>query len=169
MANIISYRSIAHSGGGHRSALSRLVGHLGGPSAALSRAKAHAMATGNAVRQGGESVVVGGLLGVAHVELKGGLDVNVAGKARLPIDAVGGAACLAAGIALAHEEYGRDLTNAGAAALSVFAFRKAGEFAAKKKLERGAGAPGGRIAGEDYFADYGSEEDDAIIRAARSL
>lgn len=164
-SNIISYRSIAGSNlpGHQKSALARLVERVGGPGAALSRAKAHAMATGNAVRQGGESVVVGGLLGVAHVELKGGLDVK-----KVPVDAVGGAACLIAGVALAHEEYGRDLTNAGAAALSVFAFRKTAEFAAKKKLERGAGAPGGRIAGEDYFADYGAE-DDAILRAARAL
>lgn len=169
MADLISYQSLASSNlpTRQKSALARLVERVGGPGAAMSRVKAHAMATGQAVRQGGESVVVGGLLGVAHVELKTGLDVTVKGT-KLPADAIGGAAAMIAGVALAQEEYSRDLINAGSAALTVFSFRKAGEFAAKKKAERGGGPPGGRMAGEDY-ADWGAEEDDAIVRAARNL
>lgn len=172
MSNMISYQSLASSNlpVRQKSAIARMVERMGGGGAAMSRVKAHAMATGNAVRQGGESVVVGAALGFAHVELPNGLDVKVPGQpnVKLPVDGIGGAACMIAGVALAHEEFGKDLTNAGAAAVSIFAFRKTAEFAAKKKAERGGGLPGGRIAGEGY--EFGAEsENDRIIALARSL
>lgn len=132
---------------------------------AVSAVKQTAMATGNAVRQGGESVLVGGLLGVAHVELATGLDVK-----KVPLDAALGVLGLGAGVAFAHEEFARDMQNIGSAALTTFAFRKSFELAAKKKAERGGGLPGGHIAGEFDVVNYGSEqEDDAILEAARQL
>ena len=133
----------------------------------LDRIKTHVMEGGEAVRQSGESLVVGGALAMAHVHLKTGLDL---GTKKIPLDAAAGVMGVLAGIALANDEGGTDLRNAGAAALSVFAFRKTFDWAAKKKAATGGGAPGGtltKVAGEsDYGADMG---EDPIIRAAMAL
>jgi hypothetical protein len=131
----------------------------------MARAKLHAAAAGQGLRQGGESLLVGGLLGAASVELKTGLDVK-----KVPIDAVVGVLGLVGGAAMAHEEFGVDLRNAGASALSVFSYRKTQAFLAAKKTAAG-GTPGFTVHGDDEgfvpHGDIGAE--DPIIAAARFL
>lgn len=105
----------------------------------MARAKHHAMATGHALRQGGEGIIVGGVLGAMHSELPTGLDYK-----KVPVDAAIGVIGLMGGVAMAHEEIGADLRNAGAAAVSVFGFRKAYELMAEKRRQRGA-LPGGAL------------------------
>lgn len=135
-----------------------------GGSGAMARAKMHAAAAGQAVRQGGEAILVGAALGAAHVQLSTGLDVR-----KVPVDAVVGALGLLGGAAFAHEEFGVDLRNSGAAAATVFAFRKTYAFMAAKKTAAG-GKPGGTFSGDDegfVHGDMGAE--DPVIAAARFL
>lgn len=143
-------------------------------SGAVAKAKRHAIAGAHAVRQSGESLVMGGLLGAAHVELKTGLDIR-AGKAAVPLDGVAGVVLAAAGVALADEEVGTDLRNAGAAALSVFAFRKSYEVVAAHKIKRG-GTPGGVVAPRGTLSahgDFGAESplvlNAGLIEASQGL
>lgn len=142
-----------------KSAIRRMYEKIGG-SSAMGRVRSHAMATGHAVRQGGESLVVGGILGYAHQELKGGLDIDIQGKVKVPLDGVVAVAGLGASVFMAGEEIAPDLRNAGAAAAAILAFRKTSEFVAKKK-----GQPA-RIAGEFEFGHESGE--DPIIEYARS-
>jgi hypothetical protein len=150
-----------------KSAIRRWYENAKGGSSAMARAKLHAAAAGEGLRQGGESLLVGGMLGAAHVQLKTGLDVK-----KVPIDAVVGVLGLLGGAAMAHEQYGSDLRNAGAAGLAVFSFRKTYALLAEKKKKAG-GTPGGTFTGEDFNdqgnfnSDIGAE--DPIIAAARFL
>jgi hypothetical protein len=145
---------------------------LSGGSAAMTRAKGHVVEGGHALRQGGESLLVGGLLGAAHAHFATGLDYR-----KVPIDAVVGVAGLAAGIAMAHEGVGSDLRNVGASGLTVFAFRKGNELMAQKMVSKGqavGGKLGTKVAGElgtDYGAEFGSDigAEDPIVAMARSL
>jgi len=124
----------------------------------------HLRAGAEAVRSGGESLVIGGALAAAHVKLKTGLDVKV-GKANIPLDGVVAAIGIAGGIAMAHEDVGTDLANAGNAALSVLAFRKGFAFLAEREKRTG-GTVGGSFNGESSGGDMG---EDAIEAAARAL
>ncbi len=99
---------------------------------ALARAKMHAAAAGKSVRQGGEALLIGGMLGAMSVELPTGLDYK-----GMPMDAVLGISALLGGVAFADQEYGSDLTNIGAAALTVFAFRKTEGLLAERKRRQG--------------------------------
>lgn len=143
---------------GQKSAIRRMYERLGG-GAMMGRAKAHAMGTAHAIRQGGEALIVGGALGALHQQK--GLDVSIQGKVNVPVDGAVAAVGLVGGIALAHEEYGADLRNMGSAAAAVFAFRKTAEFVAKKK-----GQPV-RAAGESGF-EFGTESEDPIVSWARN-
>ena len=138
----------------------------GRSSSIMSRGGAHLRSTGATVRQGGESLLVGGLLGAAHVELPNGLDVKIPNSTiAIPVDgaiAVGG---MVGGILLANEEGGTDLRNAGASAASVFAFRKTYDFLAAKKKSSG-GKVGGTFAGEDCEVNG---EHDPILACARQM
>lgn len=133
---------------------------------AMARAKQHAAAAGQGIRQGGESLLVAGILGAASVELPNGLDHQ-----GIPIDAALGVTNLVAGVAFAHEEFGSDLRNAGSACLAVFAFRKTQDLLAEKKRARGqvpgfAAAKTSNVHG-DY--DFSSMGEDPIIAAAKLL
>lgn len=132
---------------------------------AITRAKIHAAAAGNGLRQTGESLIVGGLLGAASVHLKTGLDVK-----KVPLDAVVAGLGLVGGAAMAHEEFGKDLANAGAAAASVFAFRKTQAFLAEKARASGK-TPGFEVHGDDdesfVHGDFGAE--DPVVHAAKFL
>jgi hypothetical protein len=140
--------------------------------AGLAKAKSHAMAAGAGVRQGGEALLVGGLLGAMSVELPTGLDVK-----KVPVDAVGGVAFLVASAAVAGEEYSTDLRNAGSTALAVFAYRKTQDLLAEKK-RAGGGMPGYAAAKTvsahgDYDYSGGTSDsdmgEDPIVTAARLL
>ena len=151
---------------GHKSAIRRFWEQAkGGGMSVFGRAPAHLRATGETFRQGGESILMGGLLAAAHVELPNGLDVK-AGKITVPIDAAAAAVGLLGGIALAAEEGGTDLRNAGSAAATVFAFRKTYDFMAEKKKSSG-GKVGGSFGGDGQ--DYGMDEDDAVMACAKEL
>ncbi len=124
--------------------------------ATMSRAKAHAVETAHSFRQGGESLVVGAILGGIQAEnfARGGLDVR-----KVPVDAVVGVAGVAAAVYMAQDSVAPDLRNAGCAALAVFAFRKTAELVAKQKARKGVAAAG----------EYSDMGEDPIIRAARGL
>lgn len=142
-----------------KSAIRRMYERVGG-SASMGRVRSHAAATGHAIRQGGESLLVGGLLGAAAVELKGGLDVDIQGKVKIPIDGVVALAGIAGSVIMAGEEFAPDLRNAGSAAASILAFRKTAEYMAKRK----GGAA--KINGE---FEFGSEEDPILAYARENL
>src|SRR3990172_9167545 len=124
----LTFKELSESGmpAAQKSAIRRWYESVSGGSSAMARAKLHAAAAGQGIRQGGEALLVGGLLGAAHVELKTGLDVR-----KVPVDAVVGVLGLLGGAAMAHEEFGVDLRNAGAAGLAVFSFRKTHDLLAE--------------------------------------
>lgn len=190
--SMITFQSLANSNmpAEQKSAIRRWyessMGPGGGNTYAL--AKLHAKAGLEGVRSGGEAIVTGSILGTMHAMLPTGLDVK-----KVPMDAVLGVAGLAAGAVLAQEEIGPDARNVGAAALSIFAFRKTHDLVREVRIKRsgvGAGAAvngiGNKIgkasfAGEEGMqgpgglrynvgqgqADIGAE--DPVMRAARNL
>ncbi len=169
MSNLTVFRPL-HTASGGKSALRSFYERMGG-SSGLSKAKAHALATGAAVRQGAESAFIGAALGAAHVELKNGLDLQVPIGSKtfnVPIDAVAGVVGMAASIGLAQEEYGTDLRNTGAAAIAVFGFRKTFDALAERKRAAG-GVPGGKFAGEGQHATQTFSSEDPLLAAARNL
>lgn len=151
----------------HKSAIRRFWEQAkGGGSSMLARGGKHLSATGAAFRQGGESILMGGILGAVHVEY--GLDIKVPKSTIVvPVDALTAGVGLLGGVALAHQEGGVDLRNAGASAATVFAFRKTYDFMAEKKK-----ASGGKVAGsfgEDSSYGMHGEEEDAITACARQI
>jgi len=160
----LTVKELEESGAPGVSSIKRWYDSVKGGSSAMARAKLHAAAAGQGLRQGGESLLVGGILGAASVQLKTGLDVK-----KVPLDAVVGVLGLLGGAAMAHEEYGVDLRNAGATGLSVFAYRKTQAFLAEKARKAGK-TPGFEVHGDDegfVHGDVGQE--DPIIAAARFL
>lgn len=159
-----------------QSAIRRWYESVKGGSNAMARAKLHAAAAGEGLRQGGESLLVGGMLGAIDTELKNGLDI----KGKVPVDAVVGVAGLLAGAAMAHTNYGVDLRNAGAAGLAVFGYRKTRQLLSEKKRQAGK-TPGYEqktdklfeVAGEGGIYNPGAQQDfgaeDPIVAAARLL
>ncbi len=141
----------------------------------IARVRSHALATGHAIRSGGESVVIAGALAAAHVELKDGLDVtvNLPGQNKpmvLPLDGLTALAGITGSIALSGEEVGTDLRNAGNAALSIFTFRKTFAFlSAKKKLA--GGVPGGTFGGEGDVIEQSARSTvvDPVVIAAKRI
>lgn len=141
-------------------------GMTGGPSTGMGITRKHVSMTGEVVRASGESLLVGGILGAAHAELKDGLDVkfNVGQQAvSIPVDLVVGLAGMGGSILLANEDSGvaNDMRNAAASALSILAFRKSYGFMAAKLRARGS-VPGGQIAGE-----ASEVESDPIVAKAK--
>lgn len=171
MSSALVFRSIAGSNlpaSQKKSALRSMYERVTGNTSMMSKAKATAIATGHTIRQGGESIVVGGLLGAAHCELKTGLDVSVPVGSKtlnVPIDAVAAVTLMVAGVALATDEVAVDLRNAGSSAASVFAFRKTYDVMAERKKAAG-GLPGGKFAGDSV--GFGVEND-RILQAVRGL
>lgn len=159
------------------------MGPGGGNKVAL--AKLHVKAAGEAIRAGGESLLVGGALGALHQKSATGLDIK-----KVPVDAAAGAVLLLAGVLGAQEEVGKDLANAGAACMAVFAFRKTHDLLAEAALKSSGFTPGGGAAqpfgtttigkvnaagvaihGErrpwgSFAGDFGSEP---LVQAARGL
>lgn len=142
------------------------------------RARSHVVAGGNALRQGAESAVVGGALGMLHAELPTGLDMVVKGH-NVALDGAGGLLALGASIAFGGEDMHHELRNAGAMGVGVFAFRKGYDFIAAKKIAAGQ-KPGGafgpaqtaKVAGEiaEGMSDMGEEEIvDPVVACAKAL
>ena len=150
-----------------RSAIRRIFERINPSGAsAESRSKLMAEAAGHSLRAGGESLLVGGLLGVAHAQLKTGLDIK-----KVPVDAVVGVVGLLGGIGLAGQKdgLGSDLRNSGTAALAVFSFRKTHDLIAAKMREKGKtpGSQAGAAIAAHGESDFGDE--DPIVAAARFL
>lgn len=159
----LTIKELEESGAPGVSAIKRWFDSAKGASNAVARAKLHAAAAGNGLRQGGESLLMGGLLGAASVHLKTGLDVK-----KVPLDGAVGVLGLVGGAALAHEEFGKDLANAGAAGLTVFAYRKTQAFLAEKARAAGK-TPGFEVHGDDEAFVNGEIGEDPIVAAARFL
>lgn len=159
---------VKHTGGSGESAISQWYHKLGGTAELRDRAKKHIIEGANGLRQGGESLIVGGGLGVLAAQ-RGSLDVNVKGH-NVPIDGAVGVVGIALGAAMAHEGVGADLRNAGAAALSVLAYRKGEEWWHARKGGAPAtakvvvaGKPASKVAGEGNFGE------DPIVALAAHL
>ena len=149
----------------------------------------HVTAGALMIREVGEGAITGAALGAAHALLPLGLDLD----GKVPLDGLVAGLGILGGVGMAHEEYGQDLRNVGAAASTIFAFRKTYAFAAAHtmadtKLSAIQRIPGDRIqeqnlalkksntqalksskvAGEfGWASDMGAE--DPIVAAARSL
>lgn len=162
--DILAFESLAHPAAlahvphEERSAVRKWYERLTGkPLYAFQKARAHAVQTGHTLRQYGESLVVGGILGAAHAELPNGLDLKVGGK-EVPLDLAGAAIGAIAGIMAAGSPLAAEASNAGAACATVFAFRKINEHQAAKKLASattakpaaGGAAPATTVSGELY-------------------
>lgn len=132
----------------------RMIDKLTGSERGLFRAHAHVSETALAVRQVGEGVVVGAALGAAQSKLPGGLDFH-----GIPLDAALGGIGVAAGVALADQEYAHDLRNIGTAGATIFAFRKMGDLIAAKTATA-------KVAGESR-SDIGAQ--DPIIGLANKF
>ena len=129
----------------------------------MAKAKLHAAAGAAALRQGGESAIVGAALGALDVELKTGLEIK-----KVPVDLALGAGALIASTAWAGEEFSADLRNVGAAALAVGAYRKTHDFLAVKKRATG-GVPGSdaaKVAAVHGEGDFGA---DPVLEAAAAF
>ena len=114
------------------SMISSWYARLTGAETGLARASQGVHETGLAVRQVGESVLVGAVLGV--VDGKGGLDKRI-GNRTIPIDGVvAGVGILGSlgAIAMGHGDVANDFRNAGTSAATVYAFRKARELSMAK-------------------------------------
>lgn len=176
-ASLHGGHALSH-GGHHEGALQHFLAH----NPILSRARsmftggstrARAVEGGHILRQGAESLVVGSLLGLIHVEApRGGLDQM---KGKLPIDGlVAGLGLLGSWAAAGHDSnVSSDLRNTASAALSILAFRKTFAFAAEKKLHSG-GAVGGTFGPASVgvprpLGAHGDVGADPIVRAARAL
>lgn len=168
MSNLATTIESSNMPSRHKSALRKWFDDAKGGMSLSRVGSRHISAAGSGIRQGGEAIMVGGALGLAHAQLPTGLDVKI-GKAKLPMDGVAGVLGMVAGIGMAHEEYGTDLRNAASSCLSVFTFRQGYRFLAQYKTKNG-GKPGGTFAGEDDDAgDDNMGEEDPIVREARNL
>lgn len=115
----------------------------------------------HAVRQYGESVLVGAALGAINAEFAEGLDPH-----GVPIDlcvaglgAVGSLALASGHVSPSGEELAADARNMGAAGATIYAFRKVDRLLRTKR---------GAISGE-FSGEYNDGEEDPIITAARNL
>lgn len=125
-------------------------------SAATQHVTGYVRETGNAIRQGGEALLTGGVLGL--IDAEHGLDNGLGIGPKFPIDGALAAAGLLGRIFLAHESYGvsQDLGNIGSDALSIYTFRKAKEWRENKH--------GGKTTTHGE-----SDTDDDLVAIANSL
>ncbi len=103
----------------------------------------------HAVRQAGESIVTGAVLGAVHAHNDLELTVkkpDAAGKGgvKIPIDAAVGVLGMVASVALANHQdgLGTDARNIGSTALGIFSFRKTMDLIAEKKAQKGQATAG---------------------------
>lgn len=140
-------------------------------------AKTYAGETGQVLRGGGEAIVVGGMLGGLHAELKTGLDVA---NGKVPLDGVVAVVGLGGAIAAAGTEFCTDLRNSGQTAIGILSFRKTHDWIAEKKIARGevpgsaqlAKGPKSKMHGDDGVGDDGVGDDlgaDPVEAAAAAL
>jgi hypothetical protein len=115
------------------------------------------------VRQGGESLVVGGLLGALATQrsLDYAVKLSPTNTLSVPIDGAVGALALAASMVPSLKEVHEDLKNAGSAALAVAAFRKTQVLMHTKAATVAHGEFG--------TGSWGAEGEDPLIAVARSL
>lgn len=177
MADMISMRSLANSNlpSTQKSAIRRFLDRNVPSLRGMGSIQGHAKHTAHALRAGGESVIVGGLAGLAHATLKHGLDADA--KGHVPIDGITGLVLLAgAGYAGGFTESAHDLRNAGSTLLGISVFRKSAEWVAAKRRAKGLPV-GGKIAGEFgdevvdgvYESGMGAEDEDEIVATAKRL
>jgi hypothetical protein len=117
-----------------------------------------------ALRQSGEAVLTGAVLGAIKAESKTGtLDVVVGDPTKthlkLPVDGLVAAVSTALQIGLAGEPGSVDAGNVAAASWSILAYRKVDEMVTKKKAAAGTTPPA-------VHGDFGN---DPILTAARAL
>lgn len=142
-------------------------------------AKVHAVAAGENIRAGGESLMAGAALALVHTTLAQGLDFK-----KVPLDAAFGTAALIAGVFGAADEFGKDISNVGATCLGVWSFRSVHDFNLKRKGTTAgligkasfAGENDGWAAGSRPIrrnnqapATYAGETVDPVVSAARDL
>ena len=139
----------------HKSTLRKWFDKLTGITHVTDGVKSHAKEAALTVRQFGEGIVTGAVLGAVHAELREGLDPH-----GIPIDGTVAILGAVGAFALAREEYAHDLRNIGTAGATIFAFRKTDALLTHKKAAA--------IAGESTMgADIGRE--DSILMAGRGL
>jgi len=132
----------------------------GTATAAIERAQLHGRAAVDGLRAGGESLMIGGILGAIQAAAPDGLDYDK----KYPIDAGVGALSLIASAAMAHLPYAGDVRNTGAACMAVFGFRKS--YTVIAEMRKREGKPVAEFHG-DGSDDLGAE--DPIIASARHL
>lgn len=153
-----------------KSSIRRIYDRIKAGGASLEKAKLHTAAGAQALRQGGESLVIGALLGAADAELPTGLDAHIRGKA-VPLDAAMGLGAMIASTAWAQEgEISTTLRNAGGAMLAVGGYRKVHQFMAERKRAQGQ-VPGSDASKAAVHGDFGADmgELDPILEAAKAL
>lgn len=168
----MSDKLVFSSSGGGKSSIRRWYESIVPGSAHMQRAKHHLTVAGEAVRGGGEGLVVGAVLGAAHASLPTGLDIKLpigeGRSAHLPADAVLAALALVGSAAMApNEAVGTDLRNTGIAAAGIFAFRKTADFVALKNAQSGRTTYSSLAAHGDDESYMGAE--DPVVAAARNL
>jgi hypothetical protein len=122
----------------------------------------HVARTGTqALRAGGEAVLLGGALGVLDGKLAGGLDqqVNLFGGFTVPIDAAAGVAGFAASMVPSLAPVSEDLCRVGVVGAASYAQRQAKAWA-----QNAAGAGAGTGAG----GATGVHGEDEVLRWAQS-
>jgi hypothetical protein len=127
--------------------------------------KRHVTETAQAVRQGGESGLMGAALGLLEAE-RGSLDIQMGGHS-VPLDGVAAAAGLLGSVVMANDSTGlsADLRNLGSSALTVLAYRKAGDWRRKGKgIHSGSRALPGHTAHGDVI-----DMDDPVLAASRAF
>jgi hypothetical protein len=134
----------------------------------IKRVESHAVEVGHGVRAGGESLLIGGALGLIHAHK--GLDLPNG----TPLDGALGAAGLIA--AVAFPSVAPDLRQVGATSLGILAFRKVHDWQHEQNLAKGD-AKGTKIAkpatpstdGGAKVAGEFAGDDDPIVELAKSL
>lgn len=145
----------------------------------IKRVESSAVEAGHAVRAGGESLLVGGVLGLVHASK--GLD-NVVDEA--PLDGIiGGLGILGA---ILIPSVGPDLRQIGATSLGILSFRKVHDWAHEKNVAKGEaiGAKiekpkqltkgAAKVAGEQSEGQFDLQQgdfmgEDPIVELAKSL
>lgn len=168
----IMFRSLAHSNIPHREKKS-IIRHwfdsLGDSPSHRSRAAATLHHSAHGVRQGGEALFTGAVLGAVHAE--SGLDI----KGKVPADLLLGIAGIAGASAMSHEEYATDLRNIGATGFATFGFRQGYAFVAEKKRAKGGIPTAFNVislkGGMTAHGDFGDDDigEDPIVALAKQF
>jgi hypothetical protein len=125
--------------------------------------KRHVTETAQVVRQGGESAIMGGALGLIEAE-HGSLDIKV-GQHELPVDGAAAAVGLIGSVVMANDATGlsADMRNLGAGALAILSYRKAKEWRLRHKGQH----TGLLSSGGAHHGDVIDMNDPVLAAAAR--